>query len=153
MRMKKQSAASTSEYETYLRLSDFDTGMAGKLNYYVVGYLAGMGRKRRAAQQDIWQELHSLAYVGMCENAKDLKQYETAIQHCRRALRYDPSDPFAHYLLGLSYTYQAELTGSLELLAAAKRSFRNMLDINPDLKEAAYAKANLEEIDRALRAP
>jgi tetratricopeptide (TPR) repeat protein len=153
LRMKKQSALSSSEYETYLRLSDFDNGMAGRLNYYVVGYLAGMGRKKRAAQQDIWLELRSLAYVGMCENSKDLKQYETAIQHCRRALRYDPSDPFAHYLLGLSYSYQAEITGSLELLAAAKRSFRNMLDINPHLKEAAYAKANLEEIDRALRAP
>lgn len=153
LRMKKQAAESSAEYETYLRMSDFDNGMAGKLNYYVVGYLAGLGRKKRASQRDIWEELRSLSYVGLCENAKNLKQFGTAIRHCQRALRYDPTDPFAHYLLGLSYSYEAESTGSLELLAAARRSFRTMLEINPNLKEAAFARENLEEIDRALREP
>jgi tetratricopeptide (TPR) repeat protein len=150
--MMKQPARSSQEYETYLRLSDFDSSTAGKMHYYVVGYLVGMGRKKRPAQQDIWRDLRSLAYVGLCENSKNLKQYGEAIENCRRALRYDSTDPFAHYLLGLNYAYEAESTGSLEMLAAAGRSFRTMLEINPDLKEAKYARENLEEIDRVLRA-
>jgi cytochrome c-type biogenesis protein CcmH/NrfG len=37
------------EYSEYLRLSDFDSKLAGKLNYYALGFLIGMGKKKRAA--------------------------------------------------------------------------------------------------------
>ena len=40
----------SSEYTEYLRLSDFDSKLAGKMNYYVLGYLAGIGKKKRAAK-------------------------------------------------------------------------------------------------------
>ena len=36
------------EYAEYLRLSDFDSKLAGRLNYYVVGFLVGLGKKKRA---------------------------------------------------------------------------------------------------------
>ena len=55
-----------SEYNEYLELSDFDSKLAGQLNYYVLGFLAGFGKKKRAAQQDIWRDLRSLAYFGIC---------------------------------------------------------------------------------------
>src|SRR5581483_4026482 len=35
------------EYVEYLRRSDFDSKLAGKLNYYVRGFLIGKGRKSR----------------------------------------------------------------------------------------------------------
>lgn len=152
LRMSGKPAESTPEYLAYLKLSDFDSKLAGKLNYYVGGFLIGYGRKKRAAQRDIWKDLRSLAYFGLCENAKNLKNYMEAIGYCRQAVNYDPQDAFAYYLLGLNYAYQAQQAGSLEMLAAARRSFQQMLDLNPDLAESEYARKNLASIDQALRA-
>ena len=152
LRMSGKPAESTPEYLAYLKLSDFDSKLAGKLNYYVGGFLIGYGRKKRAAQRDIWKDLRSLAYFGLCENAKNLKQFNEAIGYCRQAIAFDPEDAFAHYLLGLNYAYQAQAAGSLEMLAAARRSFQQMLDLNPDLAESEFARKNLISIDQALRA-
>lgn len=152
LRMSGKPAESSREYEEYLRLSDFDSGLAGKLNYYVAGYLIGFGRKKRAAQTDIWKDLRSLAYFGLCENAKNLKQYEVAIGQCRKAIVYDPGDAFTHYLLGLNYAFEGKRTGSLEMLAAARRSFQAMLDLNSELEQAQFARQNIAAIDQALRA-
>lgn len=151
LRMTGKHAESSREYEEYLRLSDFDSKLAGKLNYYVAGYLIGFGRKKRAAQTDIWKDLRSLAYFGLCENAKNLKQYEVAIGHCRKAINYDPQDAFTHYLLALNYAYEGQRTGSLEMLAAARRSFQVMLDLNSELEQAQFARTNIAAIDQALR--
>ena len=41
----------------------------------------------------------------------------------------------------------AEKSGSLETLAAARQHFRTMLDLNSDLEESKYARANLKSID------
>lgn len=152
LRMSGKPAESTPEYLAYLKLSDFDSKLAGKLNYYVAGFLIGYGRKKRAAQRDIWQDLRSLAYFGLCENAKNLKKYDEAISYCQRSLAYDPQDAFTHYLLGLNYSYQAQRTGSIELLAAARVSFQKMLTLNPDLEEASFARKNLTAIEGALAA-
>jgi len=152
LRMSAKPADSSPEYLAYLKLSDFDSKLAGKLNYYVAGFLIGYGRKKRAAQRDIWQDLRSLAYFGLCENSKNLKKYDEAIPYCQRSLAYDPEDAFTHYLLGLNYSYQAQKTGSLELLAAARVSFQKMLTINPDLEEAGFARKNLTAIEGALAA-
>jgi tetratricopeptide (TPR) repeat protein len=152
LRMSGKPAESSREYEEYLRLSDFDSKLAGKLNYYVAGYLIGFGRKKRAAQTDIWKDLRSLAYFGLCENAKNLKQYEAAIGHCRKALNYDPQDAYTHYLLALNYAYEGQRTGSIEMLAAARRSFQVMLDLNAELEQAQFARKNILAIDQALQA-
>ncbi|MBA3973122.1 MAG: hypothetical protein C0504_02755 [Candidatus Solibacter sp.] len=152
LRMSSKPAESSPEYLTYLKLSDFDSKLAGKLNYYMAGFLIGYGRKKRAAQRDIWQDLRSLAFFGLCENAKNLKLYGEAITYCQRSLTYDPGDAFTHYLLGLSYSYQAQKTGSIELLAAARVSFQKMLTLNPDLEEAGFARKNVAAIDGALAA-
>jgi tetratricopeptide (TPR) repeat protein len=152
LRMSGKPAESSPEYLSYLKLSDFDSKLAGKLNYYVAGFLIGYGRKKRAAQRDIWQDLRSLAFFGLCENSKNLKRYDEAIPYCQRSLTYDPQDAFTHYLLGLNFSYQAQKTGSLELLAAARVSFQKMLTLNPDLEEAGFARKNMTAIDSALAA-
>lgn len=151
LRLSESYAESIEAYEEYLRLSDFNSKLAGKLNYYVVGFLIGHGKKKRAAQQDIWQDLRSLAYFGLCDSHRKLANYDAAIEFCRDSLTYDPEDPYVHYALGLSYARQAQETGSMELLAAASNHFRTMLDINADMAEADYARKNLASIDALLR--
>jgi tetratricopeptide (TPR) repeat protein len=138
------------EYGEYLRLSDFDSKLAGQLNYDVLGYLVGLGKKKRAAQQDIWKDLRSLAYFGICDAQRKLSNFDAAIQSCQRSLGYDPEDPYVHYALGLCYARKAQALGSIELLPAARKHFLAMLKINSDIAEAEFARKNLASIEAAL---
>ena len=45
LRLSAQYPDASGEYTEYLRLSDFDSKLAGKMNYYVLGFLAGSARR------------------------------------------------------------------------------------------------------------
>ena len=55
LRLSGQWADAEPEYNQYLKLSDFDSKLAGQFNYYVLGSLFGMGegRKKRVAARRI----------------------------------------------------------------------------------------------------
>jgi tetratricopeptide (TPR) repeat protein/uncharacterized caspase-like protein len=139
-------------YQQYLKLSDFDSHLAGKMNYYVLGYLIGFGKKKRAAQGDVWKDLRNLAYFGLCDSERLLNQFDSAIAYCEKSLTYDPSDPFAHFGLALSYTSKAQASGAVEPLIPARKHFSEMVALNPDMPESERAKKYIARID-ALLAP
>ncbi|MBI1899161.1 MAG: tetratricopeptide repeat protein [Acidobacteria bacterium] len=151
LRMSKQYPDAIGEYGQYLRLSNFNSGLAGQLNYWVNGFLTGLGRKKRAAQQDIWRELRSHAFFGLCDSERKLSHFDRAIEYCQQALAYDRGDPYVHYALALAYARKAEQTGSIENLPAARKHFAAMLEINAEMSEAEYAKKNIASIDALLR--
>jgi tetratricopeptide (TPR) repeat protein len=150
LRQNGQYEPSIPEYDSYLRLSNFDSKLAGQLNYYVLGFLVGMGRKKRAAEQDIWKDLRFLAYYGMCDSESRLNRFDRAIADCQKALTYDQGDAYAHYSLALAFAKQGTRAGDCGMLAAALPHFRSMLQINPDLKEAAFARQNVQTIENYL---
>jgi tetratricopeptide (TPR) repeat protein len=151
LRLSGKYAEGRSEYDQYLQLSDFDSHLAGQLNYYVLGFLAGFGKRKRASQQDIWKDLRSLAYFGICDCERSLANFDSAIASCQKSLTYDSKDPYAHYALGLSYMRKAVDTGSIAELDPALRHFQQMLEINPDLSEADYARKNIASIQSTLQ--
>ncbi|HYW42777.1 MAG TPA: tetratricopeptide repeat protein [Bryobacteraceae bacterium] len=146
LRLSDKYADAKSEYVEYLELSDFDSHLAGKLNYYGLGFLIGFGKRKRASQHDIWKDLRSLAYFGMCDCDYQLKQFESAIGYCQKALAYSPRDAYAHYDLGRAYMNEAINAGSVAGLEPALRHFEQVLAIDPDLAEAKFAKKNIETI-------
>jgi tetratricopeptide (TPR) repeat protein len=150
LRLSKREAESEAEYLTYLKLTNFDPKLSGQLNYYVIGSLIGFGRRKRAAEQDIWRDLRSLAYFGLCDSEKRLKHYDTAIKFCQRSLSYSPQDPFAHYAIGLTYMYRAQANQSVADLDLARDHLRQMIVINPDMDEAKNATANIANIQQAI---
>lgn len=149
LRLNGEYQEAIDSYQRYLRLSDFNSKLAGNLNYYVLGFLAGVGKKKRASQQDIWKDLRSLAWFGICDSGRKLNKYGEAIEACREALRYDSADPFTHYVLGLSYARQANLQNDRSLCMPAIRHFETMLELNPDLDEAEFARKNLTALQQA----
>ncbi|MCP5116249.1 MAG: tetratricopeptide repeat protein, partial [bacterium] len=151
LRLSGAHEKASAKYAEYLRLSDFDSKLAGKLNYYVLGFLVGHGKKKRASQQDIWKDLRSLAYFGICDAERNMSNFDAAIHNCQRSLSYDPEDPYVHYALGLAYARQAQSTGKIEALPAARQHFRAMLDINSEMVEAEYARKNIASIEELLR--
>ncbi len=138
-------------YDEYLKLSDFDSKLAGKLNYYVLGSLVGMGRKKRVAERDIWNDYHNIAWYGICECERKAANLDAAIADCQKALTYDSKDPFAHYTLGLAFMTKAVKTGSVAELDPALKHFQQMLEINPDMDEAAIARKNIANIQQYLK--
>ncbi|MBZ5631537.1 MAG: caspase family protein [Acidobacteriia bacterium] len=152
LRLSGQYPDASGEYIQYLKLSDFDSKLAGQMNYYVVGFLVGLGKKKRAAQTDTWRDLRSLAYFGLCDSERNQAHFELAVGYCQKSLAYDPNDPYAHYALALCYARLAQANGSLETLSAAAKHFRAMLDLNSDIEEAQYARANLKSIEPLLAA-
>ncbi len=151
LRLSGKWADAEPEYNQYLKLSDFDSKLAGQLHYYVLGSLFGIGRKKRAGTQDIWKDLRSLAYFGICDCERKLSRFDTAIQYCQKSLTYDAKDPFAHYALGLAFMTKAVNTGSTAELAPALQHFQQMLAINPDLDEAKNARQNITNIQQFLK--
>lgn len=150
LRLSGNLAEAGAEYEQYLKLSDFDSKLAGQLNYYVLGSLFGIGRKKRAAQEDIWKDLRSLAYFGICDCQYLAKQYDSAIVACQKSLSYSKQDPYAHYDLGLAYMHKAKAANSDADLDPALQHFRQVIAINPDLDEAKIARQDIANIQEAL---
>jgi tetratricopeptide (TPR) repeat protein len=150
LRKLKQPADAEREYNSYLALSNFDTGKAGQLNYYVGGFLLGFGTKKRAAQADIWKELRGQANVGICDCEWMQKQFDPAIADCQKALTYIPNDLFANYRLGLLYSEKFNQQNQLGLLAAARTHFSAVIAANPNANEADRARLYVKNIDSVL---
>ena len=110
-----------------------------------------MGRKKRAGTQDIWKDLRSLAYFGICDCERKLSNFDAAISNCERSLSYDARDPYAHFALGLTFMTKAVNTNSIAELDPALKHFQQMIDINPDMDEAKTARQNIANIQKFLQ--
>jgi tetratricopeptide (TPR) repeat protein len=150
LRHLNQFAVAEQEYKTYLELTNYDSGKGGKVSYYLLGYTLGMGKKRRAAQSDIWRELRGEANLGICDCEALQKNFSTALPYCQKALTYTPQDLWANYRLGMIYVQQSNANASPALLAAAKTHFQQVIAANPDTDEAARARLYISKIDVAL---
>jgi hypothetical protein len=151
LRLSGKYPDASAEYTEYLRLSDFDSKLAGRMNYYVLGFLAGVGRKKRAAQTDTWRDMRSLAYFGLCDAERKQNHFDLGVAYCQKSLAYDSNDPYTHYALALCYAREAIQDGRLETWVAARKHFQVMLDLNADLEEAKFARQNLKNIDDLLK--
>jgi len=152
LRLSGKHEPAVDSYLRYLQLSDFDSKLAGKMNYYVLGYLVGFGRKKRAAQRDVWKDLRSLAYFGLCDSERLLGRFDAAIGYCTKSLVYDPQDPYAHFALALCYTSKAQASGALEPLVPARKHFASTMSLNAEMAESERAKKYIARIDALLAA-
>jgi len=165
-RYLNDAAAAEAEYRQYLQLTNFNSGAGGQVNYYLAGFLLGLGKKHRAAQQDIWREQQGEANLGICDCEWMQKRNDAAIPYCLKALSLLPSDLWANYRLGLIYVEQAnartQTAGSanskdtnevVSLLKEAKTRFSNVIAANPDTDEASRARQYISRIDSALGLP
>ena len=151
LRMSNQYGHAETEYLQYLKLSDFDSKLGGQLNYYVLGSLMGMGKRKRAAQQDIWKDLRSLAYFGLCDAELMQSHFDPAIAYCQKSLSYSADDPYAHFDLGMAFAKKGQQNGIVEMLPAARQHFATMLALNSDLAQADLARKNIASIDAFLK--
>jgi tetratricopeptide (TPR) repeat protein len=150
LRLTGNYADARSEYNECLTLSDFDSKLAGQLNYNVLDFLAGFCNKetRRATEYLARPEKPGLfPNLRLRTQPRQLRFRHNCYQE---ALAYDAKDPYAHYALGLSYMRKAVQINSIAELDPALRHFQGMLTINPDLGEAGFALKNVANIRQAM---
>lgn len=157
-----EAAAAEAEYRQYLQLTNFNSGAMGNVNYYLAGFLLGVGHKHHAAEQDIWREQQGQANLGICDCEWMQKRDDAAIPYCQKALTLMPADLWANYRLGLIYIEKAnagaQATSSatlstqdvMSLLSEAKVRFGNVVAANPDTDEANRARQYIAKIDATL---
>jgi tetratricopeptide (TPR) repeat protein len=143
-------AEAETQYKSYLALSNFDSGFGGQLNYYVIGSLFGAGSKKRAAQTDIWKVQHGQANTGLCDCEYLQKHFDSAIPYCQTALTFTPGDLYTNYRLGLLYSQKYNQSGGVALLAAARKHFESVIQVNPDANEADRSRKYVKNIDDVL---
>jgi tetratricopeptide (TPR) repeat protein len=149
-RYSHQCSNAIPHYQRYLALSNFNSGIGGQLNYYLLGSFFGMGKKTTASQGDIWHELRAQANVGICDCQWMQKQFEQASEACQRALSYDQNDLYSNYRLGIVDIEEYDQAGNTELLQEARRHFDTVIKVNPDTDEAARSRKYLAKIDAVL---
>jgi tetratricopeptide (TPR) repeat protein len=150
LRRNSQCDPANNQYATYISLSNFNSDFGGKLNYYVLGSLLGVGTKKRAAQQDIWRELRAQAYEGICDCDWMGKRFDEAALQCHKALALVPQDLFANYRLGIVFTEQYNAIGGVALLQEARQYFGTVIALNPDTDEAQRSRKYVAQIDSVL---
>lgn len=135
-------------YQKYLQLSHFDSSSLEKVGYYAIGF--GLFKKKRAGTTDVWREMRSLAYFDLCDCERRLFHFDNAIAYCQKSLSFDKDDPLTHYALALAYMRQADASGDVGMLPAARKHFAESIRLNPDLSESEMAKKNIRTIDQYL---
>ncbi|HUQ91468.1 MAG TPA: tetratricopeptide repeat protein [Bryobacteraceae bacterium] len=149
LRLEKRFSDAIPVYREYLKLSNFDSSAMQKVGYYAIGF--GMFKKKRAGTSDVWRDLRSLAYFGLCDCERRVYHFDNAIVYCQKSLSFDKEDAFTHFALGLAYYRQADAIGDIGLLPAARKHFEETIKINPDMDETKLAKENIKNIDTFLR--
>jgi tetratricopeptide (TPR) repeat protein len=89
-------------------------------HYYYAYYLAFSGQFDSAiAQVRRAQELDPVSLVkltGLAQIFLMARRYDEAVEQCRKALEMDPNLGFAHWLIGLAYTYKGSYDLAIQSL-------------------------------------
>jgi Tfp pilus assembly protein PilF len=140
---------SIDNYRTYLRLTNFRTPAAAKMAYYLIGF--GLGSRGHADRKVVYEYQHSLAFMGLCECEERLGNLQRAADYCQNAIKQDPNEPLARFLLGNVYRDLFNSTKTKDYLLAARANYSKMVEINPDLDLAQNARNYISQIDNILR--
>ena len=135
------------DYRTFIELTDFESSLGEKLAFYFIGF--GIGRRGHADREDLFRSLRGTAFLGLCDTELRLHNPWRARQHCQRAIEDNDDSGLVHYGLGrvnvLLFDMETSDREACDHLAAATRSFRRAIALNPDVKEADYARRVLEQ--------
>ncbi len=144
------------EYLTYLQQSEFESKAGEKAAAYLSFFLLGHSRTRSSSQRDIWKSLRSLAYFGLGDCEFLLGQTDPALQYYKKSLAVYPQDAQVHHkmarVLCTRAEYLPEGKALAETLQEARAHFQSVLEINPDIVEAAEARKYISKIDLLLKA-
>jgi len=136
-------------YREFLKLTNFSTGFGARLAFHLVGF--GVGNRAHADRQGSYERLRAAGFLGLCLSESKVGNPLRARDYCVRGLKYAPSDPIAHFLLGnVNRDIFNNARPTCDYLQDARASYSRMLSINPDLEESKNARNYLSQINDIL---
>ena len=135
---------SREHYWEFLNLTNFESTLGEKLAFHFIGF--GVGRRRHADREQVYREYRKEGYLGLCLTEDKLGHPLRARGYCERAIGYRDDSAIAHFVFGNINRDLYNLHLECDYLTAAARSYRRMIEINPDLIESDNARYYLEQI-------
>lgn len=132
-------------YRTFLSLTNFGTPIHQWLAYHFIGF--HLGGRAHADRKVSYESLRKAGFLGLCITERNVGNPLLARSFCSQAIRYDPLDPIAYFVLGVAELGVFAKIQECSSLNAARSSFVKVLQMNPGLREAKSARHYLEEID------
>jgi tetratricopeptide (TPR) repeat protein len=149
---KQAFTAARDSYWKYLRMTDFEAKPHEKVMYYLFSTpFSNLFSKRRPTQLAVFRDLRGLGFYGLCVCEQGMENVRQAVQYCERALKYSENDPYTYFQLASVYIDRYNMTSDCRSVLNAQRCFRKVIDLNPELDEANWAKENLVNLEGVLK--
>ena len=149
---KKNFAAARDNYWEYLRMTDFEAKPHEKVMYYMFSTpFSSLFAKRRPTQLAVFRDLRGMGFFGLCVCEQGAENVRLAVQHCEKALKYSNNDPYTHFQLASVYIDRYNMTSDCQSVLHAQRCFRKVIELNPEIDEAKWAKENLANVEAVLK--
>jgi tetratricopeptide (TPR) repeat protein len=145
-------AAGRVNYWKYLRLTDFEAKPHEKVMFYLFSTpFSDLFSRRRPSQLAVFRDLRGLGYFGLCVCEHASENFSQAVQYCEKALKYSQNDPYTYFQLGAVHADRYNVTSDCRSILDARRCFRKVIELNPDIDEAQWAGKTLESLESVLK--
>lgn len=136
-------------FQSFLKLTDFSTPAYAELLFYL-SPLPSIGHRSHADRTDSYKLQRSVALEGLCDGENKLGHSLQAKNYCAEAIRDDPDDPVAYYLLGHVHRDLFDRNHTKDELLMARDSYQKVVTLNPDLDISRNARNYLDQIQALL---
>lgn len=146
-RVQSKFEESIPDYHRTLDLASYDSGIARKVAFWVIGM--GM-RKNRSGRRALYRSQTAAAYYGLCADEIGLENFREAVKYCDDALDVDEKDPQTHLLTADAWAGLFSQDNRRRYLLETEQSIQTSLRLNPNQENAALLERKLHEIDDLL---
>lgn len=136
-------------FQSFLKLTNFTSPAYAQALFYL-SPIPGLGHRSHADRTDSWKLQRSIALEGLCDAQNHLGHSIQANDYCAEAIKDDPSDPVAYYLMGHVHRDLFARTKTKEELLLARDNYQKVVTINPDLDISKNARNYLDQIQALL---
>jgi tetratricopeptide (TPR) repeat protein len=136
-------------FQAFLKLTNFSTPAYAQALFYL-SPLPGIGHRSHADRTDSYKLQRSIALEGLCDGENKLGHSIQAQNYCSEAIRDDPSDPVAYYLMGHVHRDLFARSHTKDQLLMARDSYQKVVTLNPDLEISRNARNYLDQIQALL---
>jgi tetratricopeptide (TPR) repeat protein len=136
-------------FKSFLQLTNFSAPAYAQILFYL-SPLPSIGYRSHTDRAESYKLQRGIALEGLCDAENKLGHSIQAGNYCTEAIRDDPKDPVAYYLMGHVHRDQFGRTHSKRELLLARDNYQKVVDLNPDLDISRNSRNYLDQIQALL---
>jgi tetratricopeptide (TPR) repeat protein len=136
-------------FQSFLQRTNFSSPAYAQALFYL-SPIPGSGHRSHADRADSYKLQRAIAFEGLCDGNNKLGRSTQAQNYCNEAIKDDPSDPMAYYLMGHVHRDLFGRNHSKDELLLARDNYQTVVNLNPDLDISRNARNYLDQIQALL---